>query len=71
MQELQYLWHVGLAVEVPRLERTGSTAVGHGLKLVCDMWDLLGPGIKPVSSTLGGGFLITEPPEKTLLLLFK
>ena len=31
MQELQYLWHVGSAVEVPRLERTGSTAVGHGL----------------------------------------
>ena len=28
------------------------------------MWDLPGPGIKPVSPALVGGFLSTEPPGK-------
>ena len=26
------------------------------------MWDLLQPGIKPVSPTLAGGFFTTDPP---------
>ena len=29
------------------------------------MWDLLGPGLKPVFPTLAGGFLTTAPPEKS------
>ena len=29
------------------------------------MWDLLGPGIEPMSPALAGGFLTTEPPEKS------
>ena len=29
------------------------------------MWDLPGPGIEPVSPALAGGFLTTEPPEKS------
>ena len=28
------------------------------------MWDLPGPGLKPVSPALAGGFLTTEPPGK-------
>ena len=28
------------------------------------MWDLSGPGIKPVSLALQGGFLTIKPPEK-------
>ena len=28
------------------------------------MWDLPGPGLKPVSPALAGGFLTTAPPEK-------
>ena len=28
------------------------------------MWDLPGPGVKPVSPALAGGFLTTEPPGK-------
>ena len=28
------------------------------------MWDLPRPGVEPMSSTLGGGFLTTEPPGK-------
>ena len=31
------------------------------------MWDLPGPGIKPVSPALAGGFFTTEPPGKPLL----
>ena len=29
------------------------------------MWDHPGPGLEPVSPALAGGFLITEPPEKS------
>ena len=32
------------------------------------MWDLPGPGIKPVSPALAGGFFTTEPPGMTLIL---
>ena len=28
------------------------------------MWDLPGPGVKPVSPALAGGFLTTDPPGK-------
>ena len=28
------------------------------------MWDLPGPGIKPMSPALAGGFFTTEPPGK-------
>ena len=30
------------------------------------MWDLPGPGLKPVSPALAGGFLTTAPPGKSL-----
>ena len=29
------------------------------------MWDLPGPGIKPVSPELAGGFVTTVPPGKS------
>ena len=34
------------------------------------MWDLPGPGLEPVSPALGGGFLTTAPPGKSLQLIF-
>ena len=34
------------------------------------MWDLPGPGLKPVSPALAGGFLTTVPPGKPRKLLF-
>ena len=34
------------------------------------MWNLLGPGIEPVSSALADGVLTTGPPEKSLGVLF-
>ena len=30
------------------------------------MWDLLGPGIEPVSSALAFGFFSTKPPRKLM-----
>ena len=34
------------------------------------MWDLPGPGLKPVSPALAGGFLITVPPGKSHIFCF-
>ena len=34
------------------------------------MWDLLGPGIKPTSPALAGGFLTTAPPGKSCVHIF-
>ena len=38
--------------------------------LLHSMWNLLGPGIKPVSPALEGGCLTTRPSGKFLLTLF-
>ena len=53
----------------------GSWALEHGLNscgtwayLLHGVWDLPGPGIKPVSPALAGGFLSKVPPGKSLLL---
>ena len=46
------------------LSRYGTQAlVAHG------MWDLPGPGIKPVSPALAGRFLSTGPPRKSTQVL--
>ena len=34
------------------------------------MWDLPGPGLKPVSPALAGGFLTTAPPGKPQIPAF-
>ena len=53
----------------------GSQALEHRCSscgarayLLCGMWDLPGPGLKPVSPALAGGFLTTAPPGKPVLL---
>ena len=44
---------------------TGSTVVVHELSCpLVRMWDLPGPGIKPMSPALAGRFLTTGPPGK-------
>ena len=48
---------------------TGSVVVEHGLS--CGMWDLPGPGLKPVSPALASGFLTTVPPGKPFIIFFK
>ena len=54
-----------------RLSSCCSGALEHRLSscgaqpyLLCGMWDLPGPGLKPVSPALAGGFLTTAPPGK-------
>ena len=39
---------------------------GSQALLLHDMWDLPGPGIKPLSPALEGRFLTTEPPGEPL-----
>ena len=55
-----------------RISSCGSWALEHRLSscgarasLLHGMWDLLGPGIEPVSPALVGGFLTTVPPGKS------
>ena len=49
-----------------RLSSCGSRA-----QLLHSMWDLPGPGIKPVTPALAGGFLTTVPPGKSLYDVFE
>ena len=44
---------------------TGSGVVAHGLSCFLGMWNLPGPGIKPMSSAMAGRFLFTVPPWKS------
>ena len=55
-----------------RLSSCSLRALEHGLssygaraQLLRGMWDLPGPGLKPVSPALAGGFLTTAPPGKS------
>ena len=41
------------------------SSCGTQAQLLCVMWDLPRPGIKPVSPALAGGFLTTAPPSKS------
>ena len=52
------------------LEHRLSSCDSRGQLLLC-MWDPPGPGIKPTSATLAGGFFTTEPSGKPLGKLFK
>ena len=40
-------------------------------QLLLSIWDLLGPGIKPMSSALAGKFLTTRPPGQSLGFLLQ
>ena len=67
-----------LVVAARRLSSCGSWALEHRLsscgtraQLLCGMWDLPGPGIKPMCLALAGGFLTTALPEKTQQRDFK
>ena len=42
----------------------------HGLSCSAACGNLPGPGLKPVSRALAGGFLTTAPPGNSLLLHF-
>ena len=48
-----------------RLQAGGLSSCGTHTLLPRGMWNLLGPGIKPVSPALADGFLSTAPPGKS------
>ena len=52
------------------LERSLSSC-GAQAQLLCGMWDLPRPGLKPVSPALAGGFLTTVPPGNSPLISIK
>ena len=51
------------------LERRLSSCSAQAL-LLRGMWYLPGPGLKPLSPALAGGFLTTVPPGKSVGLLY-
>ena len=74
----QQLWHTGSVIVAHGLSSCGSRALEHRLsscgaraQLLRSMWDLPGPGLKPMSPALAGGFLTTATPGKSLLFLYK
>ena len=46
------------------------SSCGARVQLPRVMWNLPGPGIKPVFPALAGRFLTTGPPEKSSLSLY-
>ena len=64
-------------IEVRGLSSCGSRALERRLSsrgaralLLCGTWDLLGPGLEPVSPALAGGFLTTVPPGRSWFIRF-
>ena len=74
-QWLLWLWNTGFRVQ--GLSSCHSQALEHRFSscgvlayLLLGMWDLPGPGIKPVSPALTDRFPCTVPPGKSLKLFF-
>ena len=53
-------------LQTHRLSNCGSRAY-----LLCGMWDLPRPGLKPVSPALAGRFSTTAPPRKPVAFLYE
>ena len=58
--------HVLLTVMASLVVELGLRSCGMWAQLPYGMWDLPGPGVKPVFPALQGGFLTTRPPGKPL-----
>ena len=58
--------HVLLTVMASLVVELGLSSCGTWAQLPYGMWDLPGPGVKPVFPALQGGFLTTRPPGKPL-----
>ena len=61
---LQLLWQGGSVVSAPWAPEHMLSTCGARISLLCSMWDLLRPGIEPVSPALAGGLFTTESPRK-------
>ena len=70
------LWCAGFSLRwLLLLPSTGSRCAGFSscvsrAQLLSGMWDLPGPGLKPMSPALAGRFLTTAPPGKSQELPF-
>ena len=53
-----------LGTRVSVVVARGLSSCGSRAQLLRGMWDLPGPGLKPMSPALAGGFLTTAPPGK-------
>ena len=51
--------------------RTSELRLRHAAYGFSYVWDLPGPGIKPASPELAGGYFTTEPPRKSCSSSFK
>ena len=60
-------WVLGVWASV--VVARGLSSCGAQASLLRGMWDLPQPGIEPVSPALAGGFLTTEPPGKSQILI--
>ena len=54
----------GLGAQASVVVARGLSSCGTRAQLLCSMWDLPRPGLKPVSPALAGRFLTTAPPGK-------
>ena len=61
------LWGVGFS---SCSARTPVCKLSSCAELPCGMWDIPGPGFKPMSPVLQGRFLTTGPVGKPLLTVF-
>ena len=60
-----FSWRWLLLLQSKGSRRAGFSSCGTRAWLLRGMWDLPGPGLKPVSPALAGGFLTTVPPGKS------
>ena len=58
--------HMGFSSCGSRALERRLSSCGARAQLLHGMWDLPGPGLKPVSPALAGGFSTTVPPGKSL-----
>ena len=63
------VWALGMRASVVVAHELSSC--GAWAQLLRGMWDLPGPGLKPMSPALAGRFLSTAPPGKSLVFYFK
>ena len=72
LARLLLLWSaVSRACGLQQLHFQGSAVVPHELNCPQGMWDIPGPGIKPMSPELAGRFSTTEPQCYSFLLSSK
>ena len=64
------LGHSGFSSCNPRALENRLPSCGACTQLLHGMWDLPGPGTKPVSPALAGRFFTTEPPGQPHIVCF-